>query len=147
MATDQQQPAQSAAAAEEAEQSAVPLTNGTHADSQADASDRKPPDVAPKAIIADITSTTDSSRHDGDAAAAAEAAADGDAAAEPESLAAAEQHLTDISLSQDLDIGSGPAAATEAAHSPAPEINGSATGCARNTMCMASWRMRISCES
>lgn len=113
MASDMQQPDQSPEATAGARQAGVPLTNGTHDAAAANTSPALPPEV----VIADITAAANESSKQ--QSSAEDAAASGDEtadlsrmpAAEHESMAGAEQQLTDISLSQDLDSDSGPAKA------------------------------------
>lgn len=98
------------------------LTNGMHDGSRTNASDAKPPVLPPEAVIADISTTADSMHSEPEAA--AEAAAEGEVAPQPD----VQQQLADVSLSQDLDSGSEPAAAAEPAEPSASNANGSATG-------------------
>jgi hypothetical protein len=124
MATDERQPVQrtddGAATVDFASASAAPLTNGRHGDSQPDVTDRKLPSSAFGAQT-NIAVNSTAVRSDDDGAEALNGDAAADAALQPDDLSAAVHQLTEISLSQDLDSGSG---ATGAVDLPTSSTNG-----------------------
>ena len=128
MATDERQPVQrtdaGAATVDLASASAAPLTNGRHGASQPDATDRKLPSPASGAHLETAVNTIAMpSDDDGTEALNGDAAADY-AMPQPDDLSAAVHQLTEISLSQDLDSGSG---ANGAVDLPTSSINGYAS--------------------
>lgn len=110
MATDERQPVQrtddGAATVDLASKPAAALTNGRHGDRQPDATDRKTPSSAFGAH-SDIAVNSAAVRSDDDGAEASNGDAAAAAALQPDDLSAAMHQLTEISLSQDLDSGSG----------------------------------------
>lgn len=112
-----------AATVDLASASAAPLTNGRHGASQPDATDRKLPSSASGAHLETAVNTIAMpSDDDGTEALNGDAAAD--AMPQPDDLSAAVHQLTEISLSQDLDSGSG---ANGSLDLPTSSINGYAS--------------------
>jgi hypothetical protein len=113
MATDEQQPAPTTGAAAVSATSAVPLGNGTHTASQPDAADKKSPTLAYDVQISESAAASTAVYSDGAPTEAMNGDAAADAAPQPDSLLVVAQQLTEISLSQDLDSGSGAAGALD----------------------------------
>jgi hypothetical protein len=107
MATDEQPTAQRLGTTADVPASAVPRTNGRHSDSLADAADGESASPAIGGYGAEGAVVSSALHLDGDGAEALNGDAVPDISVRPDSLPAAVQQLTEISLGQDLDSGSG----------------------------------------